>query len=50
MASPVARIDGFDKQRSVLSLRDIAEIEEHARRLEAAEIPLGNSATGGDGQ
>ena len=40
----------FSVKKAVLTLRDVAETEEYARKLEAVEIPLGNSATGGDGQ
>jgi hypothetical protein len=43
-------VEQFAKKKKELTLRDIAEIEKFALKLEGEEIPLGNSETGGNGQ
>lgn len=40
----------FAARKSVLTLRDVVEIEKHIVSLESEEIPLGNSENGGSGQ
>ena len=40
-------VKDFAGKKANLSLRDVAEIEKAALDLESAEIPLGNSGTGG---
>lgn len=42
-------IKDFERIKTGLSLRDVAEIEKAAQEMEAGEIPLGNSDAGGSG-